>query len=168
MTAESVKKNQISKPRKPTELQQKIIETHQTHPTLNKSEIATVCKTDHAHVIRTLQAYGLIKNDVDNYIKNRAVILAGMQHRLLSSITQEDIQKTPVGSRILAAAQLFDKEKAELGQSTDKQPVLVLVRGDNCKVSIGGKVEDDASASDKMSKLVDITPDDKSLHKLSD
>lgn len=118
MTAESVKKNQISKPRKPTELQQKIIETHQTHPTLNKSEIATVCKTDHAHVIRTLQAYGLIKDDVDNYIKNRAVILAGMQYRLLSSITQDDIKKTPVGSRILAACQLYDKERLERGEST--------------------------------------------------
>jgi hypothetical protein len=30
------------------------------------------------------------------------------------------------------------------------------------------QVEDDASASDNRSKLVDITPDDKSLHKLSD
>lgn len=164
MAAERIKKNPLSKTKQPTELQKRIIETHQTHPTLNKSEIATVCNTDHAHVIRTLQAYGLIKDDVQNYISNRAIILAGIQHRLLSSITQEDIQKTPVGSRILAAAQLFDKEKAELGQSTDKQPVLVLVKGDNCKVQIGGQGGVDSSDPQKESAEslhntpIDITP----------
>jgi hypothetical protein len=121
MTAESIKKKQITqqpRTKHPTELQQKIIEINQSHPTLNKNEIAAVAGCDHAHVVRTLQTYGLIKKDVDNYISNRAAIFAGMQHRLINSLTEEDIKKTPVGSRVLAVAQLYDKERLERNQST--------------------------------------------------
>ena len=171
MTAESVKKKQLTSPRPPrppTELQQKIISTKQAHPSLNKNQIAAVAGCDHAHVHRTLKAYGIIKEKVDSYVSNRAMILAGMQHRLLASITDEDIKKSPVGSRVLAVAQLFDKEKAELGQSTDKQPVLVLVRGDNCRVSVGARVEGGQAQSAGDGEIVDIIQDDKVLHQLSD
>jgi hypothetical protein len=126
MTAEKIKKNQISKPRKPTELQQKIIEIKQSHPSLNKNEIAAVAGCDHAHVVRTLQTYGLIKDDVDSFVKNRAAIFAGMQHRLISSITSEDIKKAPLGSRILAAAQLYDKERLETGKSTGNLAMITF------------------------------------------
>jgi hypothetical protein len=165
MTAERIKSNPITKT---TPKQQQIINLRTQHPNASGREIARIANADPSYTIEVLQRYGLIDKTTQDFKANRADILAGLQHRLISSITDEDIKKTPVGSRILAAAQLFDKEKAELGQSTDKQPVLVLVRGDNCNVQIGGKVEQDASANDKMSKLVDITPDDKSLHKLSD
>ena len=145
MTAESIKKKQITqqpRTKHPTELQQKIIEINQSHPTLNKNEIAAVAGCDHAHVVRTLQTYGLIKKDVDHYISNRAAILAGMQHRLLSSITDADIKKTPVGSRVLAAAQLYDKERLERGLSNNDQPIMVIVRDRQQPAKVEGDVID--------------------------
>lgn len=111
----------LSMPRPPssrTKLQQKIIKIKQAHPALNKNQIAAVAGCHHVHVGRTLKAYGIIKGKVNNYISNRAMILAGVQQRLLASITDADIKKTPVGSRILAVSQLFDKERLERGQST--------------------------------------------------
>ena len=163
MSAERIKPKQIGKPpkvRRPTELQQKIIETHQTHPTLNKSEIAAYCKTDHAHVIRTLQTYGIVKEDVDAYINKRAAVLAGMQYRLLSSITSEDIKKAPVGSRILAIAQLYDKERLERGLSNAEQPIMVIIRN-------SVQVEANGQAGENKADIVDITPGDKALHHIT-
>jgi hypothetical protein len=58
---------------------------------------------------------------------------------------------------------IHDHERIELGQSTDKQPVLVLVRGDNCKVSIGSPevkqpVDNPVDNYDK-SQVIEITQD---------
>jgi len=127
MTAESIKKKQITqqpRTKHPTELQQKIIEINQSHPTLNKNEIAAVAGCDHAHVVRTLQTYGIVKEEVDNYISNRAAIFAGIQHRLISSLTDADIKKTPLGSRVLAVAQLYDKERLETGKTTSNLAIV--------------------------------------------
>ena len=165
MTAEKVKKNPLSKttPRKAA-----ILSAAMQHPTLSQRAIAKLTGTDSGNVCRTLKEYGITLESADNYVSHRAKIYQGIQSKILSAITAEDIEKAGLRDKCVAAGLLHDHERIELGQSTDKQPVLVLVRGDNCKVSIGGKVEDDASASDNRSKLVDITPDDKSLHKLSD
>jgi hypothetical protein len=120
----SEKKEKRINNRKPTELQQKIINTKQAHPRLNTVEIAAVANCDHTHVVRTLQRYGIAKFDVDNFISNRAAIFAGLQHRLLSSLTDDDIKKTPLGSRVLAAAQLYDKERLETGKTTSNLAIV--------------------------------------------
>jgi hypothetical protein len=165
MAAETVKKNPLSKT---TKRQAAVIATAMQHPGLSQRAIAKITNTDRGCVSRILQEYGITEQKVDNYVSQRAKIYQGIQAKILSEISQEDIEKAGLRDKCVAAGILHDHERIELGQSTDKQPVLVLVRGDNCNVQIGGKVEQDASANDKMSKLVDITPDDKSLHKLSD
>ena len=137
MAAEKIKKNTLQRLQPKNPRSRKIIELKTTNPELSTTQIGKLVDCSHVNVVRVLQRYGMAQQEVNDYKTNRADILAGLQHRLISSITDEDIKKTPVGSRILAAAQLFDKEKAELGQSTDKQPVLVLVRGDNCTVQVG-------------------------------
>jgi hypothetical protein len=117
---------QLTKPttkasRKPTSKQVSILKTKQEHPDLTTREIAAICDTGHSHVIATLQRYGIDRTHVEDYKKHRADILAGLQHRLLISVTDEDIKKSPMGSRILAAAQLFDKERLQLDLSTANQ-----------------------------------------------
>jgi hypothetical protein len=82
-------------------------------------EIAESVNTSPQHVHQTLQRYGLDANTVDSFKKHRADIFAGLQHRLLDSIEADDIKKAPMGSRVLAAAQLFDKERLERDLSTD-------------------------------------------------
>ena len=48
----------------------------------------------------------------------RADIFSELQRRLLGSIADDDIKKAPMGSRVLAAAQIYDKERLERNLST--------------------------------------------------
>lgn len=113
---------------KPTRIntpkQDKIIQTKTAHPKLTTREIAAIAETDHSYVVQVLQRYNIEQKRVTDYKSNRADIFAGIQDRILSSITDEDIQKTPLGSRTLAVAQLYDKERLERGQSTGNLAVI--------------------------------------------
>ena len=115
-----------TKPTKPkTPKQEKIIEIKQAHPDLTTREIAAVAETDHSYVVQVLQRYNIEQKSLEEYKKNRADIFAGFQDRILKSITDEDLKKAPFGSRILAMAQIYDKERLERGQSTDNVNLLV-------------------------------------------
>jgi hypothetical protein len=59
------------------------------------------------------------------FVKNRAEVLQNTQRRLLTSISDEEIKKTPVGSRILGFAQLYDKERLENNQSTHNSAHII-------------------------------------------
>ena len=56
--------------------------------------------------------------DVEEYKSNRADYLAGLQWRILKSIDNADIKKTPFNLRVISAGILYDKERLERGQST--------------------------------------------------
>ncbi len=58
-------------------------------------------------------------DETELYKNNRADILANLQAKILKSIEDDDIKKSPFGSRVLAFCQLTDKERLERGQSTD-------------------------------------------------
>jgi biotin operon repressor len=85
---------------------------------LSYPQIGKLLGCSHINVLNRLKGYDIQHEDVKGYIDNRADILADMQWKLLSSITPDDIKKTPTGSRILAVAQLYDKERLERGLST--------------------------------------------------
>ncbi len=115
------------KTRKLTIKQELILKTKSEHPDLNTVEIGVLADCNHSTVVRTLARYGINLNDLQEYKSKRADIFAGLQHRLLASCTDEDIKKAPMGSRVLAAAQLYDKERLELDKSTSNVGVLVDV-----------------------------------------
>jgi hypothetical protein len=52
-------------------------------------------------------------------------VFAGLQERILKSITDEAIKKTPAIQLVTAASILYDKERLERGESTSKVSVLV-------------------------------------------
>lgn len=109
----------ITRPTKArTKTQQTILKTKAEHPDLTVREIAAIAECSHVNVVQTLQRYGLNKTHVDNYKNTRADILAGLQEKMLVSLTDDDIKKMPGGSRILAACQLYDKERLERDLST--------------------------------------------------
>jgi predicted transcriptional regulator len=85
---------------------------------LSCSQIAKIVGCSKVNVSLRLRYSGYNKGEIKTYKKNRADIFAWMQDKLLSSITEEDIKKTPVGSRILGVAQLYDKERLENDQSS--------------------------------------------------
>ena len=113
-----------------TETQGKIIRVAIQNPGLSTREIGALADCSHVNVINTLRVYGVDKGQMEEYKNHRADILAGLQGRLLASVTDEDVKKSPLGSRVLAACQLYDKERLERGESTVNLSQLV------------GKVED--------------------------
>ena len=133
MTAESIKHKQTltRKTKKPTETQIKIIKTAKEHPDLTTREIGAICECTHSHVVQSLQRYEIDKQNVIHYKTNRADIFADLQHRLVQSITDDDIQKAPIGTRILAACQIYDKERLERGMSSEN---IQLIHADIAKI----------------------------------
>ena len=62
-----------------------------------------------------------IIDDIDTielHKKHRADILALQSRRILKSLTNDDIQKTPAGQRVMMYGILYDKERLERGEST--------------------------------------------------
>ena len=104
----------------------KIIELKETNPALTVREIATLTNCDHSNVVRVLQRYGIVAKEVKEFKDHMAEVLAGLQHKLIQSITADDIKKAPLGSRILAAAQLYDKERLETGKSTGNLAMITF------------------------------------------
>ena len=112
--------------RKPTPKQERILNTKQDHPELTTREIAAICDTGHSHVIATFQRYHVDQVHIEEFKSHRADIFAGLQHRLLQSVTDTDIKKAPMGTRVLAAAQLYDKEQIERGHGADARPLVMI------------------------------------------
>jgi hypothetical protein len=115
-----------------------IINLSQQNPNLSQSQIAKLHSKDieRSTVSKVLKRYNIVKVEVDEYKQHKADILAGLQHKLAESITSEDIKKAPLGSKVLAIAQLIDKERLERGQATsiaDSQirVLLDMVTGQN-------------------------------------
>jgi len=104
---------------KPTPKQEQIIALQTEHPHITRRELAKQADTSTSYVQEVLERYNLTKQNIDDFKDNRADVFAGLQHRIISSITEQDIQKAPMGSRVLAAAQLYDKERIERGLSTE-------------------------------------------------
>jgi len=120
-----------------------ILQTKHDHPDLTTREIAAIAETDHSHVIKTLQRYKIPTTHLDQYKTHRADILAGLQHRFITSVTDTEIKKTPVGTRILAACQLYDKERIERGLSDNNtRPLVVIqIKGDHTAISVDNPVD---------------------------
>jgi len=104
--------------KKPTHKQAVILQTKQEHPDLTTREIAKIADTDHTHVIKTLQRYGIDRVHVNRYKSHRADILAGMQEKLMNSITKADIKKAPMRDKVVSVGILYDKERLERDLST--------------------------------------------------
>jgi hypothetical protein len=78
-------------------------------------------------VKQALKKMEIEKGEVDHFKEHRADILALFQKRILFSLTDEDIERIPPGSRMTAFGILYDKERIERGQSTSNQSQIQLV-----------------------------------------
>jgi hypothetical protein len=139
MAAEKIKPYKLTQS---TPKQRKILQTFTENPEKTITEIAHIAKATPSYAWEVLQQYGINKKRVDDYIQNKADVFAGLQDRIISSITDEDIKKAPFGSRVLALAQLTDKERVERGLSNGDQPIMVIIRDKPQPVQVEGKVVD--------------------------
>lgn len=103
----------------------RIVEIATEHPDLMPTEIGQMVGCSHVNVINTLKRYGIDQRETEDYKNHRADILAGIQTRLLKSITEVDIKSMPVGQRLMGYGILFDKERLERNQSTGNFSVIV-------------------------------------------
>ncbi len=103
---------------------QQILTLATTTPAL-PSEIARSLNTTDQNVSYTLQRYGISPNRLKSFKNNRADILAAWQMKLLSYIDIEKLKKAPAGTLVLAACQLYDKERLERGESTENSSIIV-------------------------------------------
>ena len=82
------------------------------------TQISKVAGITDVAVYYRLKRWSVTCADVDTFKSNRAEILTGLQERFVNSISDNDLARTPVGSRIQAVSQLHNMERLERGQST--------------------------------------------------
>ena len=126
MTAEKIKKEQISKPGKATKkLDVSKALQLKTENNLSYQQISDITGVPRSTIHAALQEL-LPNDDTKEYQKNQAGILSRLQLQIIQSIDTADIKKAPMGSRVLALAQLIDKERLISGKATDNLAVITF------------------------------------------
>lgn len=137
----SLKTSKIKKKprtRKITPKQEAILAAKSQNPNATGTEIAKQCGTDISYTIEVLQRFGLTKQSIQDYKDHKTDILTGLQARILSTISQADIEKASLHQRIIATGILHDKEQDMRGNNREVQPMVVInqisVRSDKMPV----------------------------------
>ncbi len=86
---------------------------------LSYPEIGKLVGCSPENVCQRFKAIDYTPERLKDFKKNRADILAHLQSKLINNISEDDVQKAPLGTKVLAMCQLYDKERLERGQSTE-------------------------------------------------
>ena len=129
-----------------TPKKQKILDLKTLNPEANSSEIARQANADVSYTIDVLKRYGLLKQNIDDFTTNRVSILRGLQSRILSSISQEDIQKASLQQKVTAVGIIHDKERELEGFGREAMPMVIIN-----KIQVG-QVE----ATGKQGEIIDL------------
>jgi len=95
-----------------------VVQQLRRNPNLSYSDLGKLNGTTHVAMIKLLQRHGITKEQVEDYKASRADLFAGMQDKIVASITNEDLQKASLRDKVIAAATLYDKERLERGLNT--------------------------------------------------
>lgn len=90
---------------------------------LTDEQVAALLGCERSNITKRLAKHKDEIEGLDRFKKHRGDILAWNQKRLLGSITDDEIRKAPLGTKVLAACQLYDKERLERGLSTNNQEI---------------------------------------------
>jgi hypothetical protein len=96
------------------------------HPLATLREIAKECDTSPSYVQEVLQQYGINTTSLADFKGHKADILAGLQSRILSKITDEVISKATLQQLSTSAAILHDKELDIRQPGRDSQPMVII------------------------------------------
>jgi predicted DNA-binding protein YlxM (UPF0122 family) len=111
------------KPRKGSKTEN--ILTLATTTPATQAEIAQAVNVSTAAVCQTLKRYGIDYNQLENFRKRRADIFAGLQDKILNTVSVKDIKDASVLQRVTAAGILYDKERLETGKTTANIGTLI-------------------------------------------
>ncbi len=84
---------------------------------LSHQQIAKLCGCHHSNITQRLHKLNI--EGFEYFAKNKSTQLEHLQHRITTSIADDDIKKAPFGSRVMALGILHDKIRLDRGQSTD-------------------------------------------------
>jgi hypothetical protein len=110
-----------------TPLQSKIIATKTENPQLNNTQIGKLINTPRETVSKVLTRYGIDMGAVESYQKHRADIFDALQHRIIASVTDDDINKATLMQRMASVGVLYDKMRIERGLSDSSSKPLVQI-----------------------------------------
>jgi hypothetical protein len=113
------------KPPRKGSMTDQIIKLREANPTLSERQTAELVGCSKTNVHLVFERYGINSKTTEDFRTHRADILAGLQDRILKSLTDEALKKTPAIQLITAAGILFDKERLERNQSTGNYSVIV-------------------------------------------
>ena len=105
----------------------KVVDQLERNPGLTYNELGKLNGTGHVAMIKLLARHGITREHVEEYKSGRAELFAGIQERVLLSITSGDIEKASLRDKVIAAGVIYDKERLERGQSTSNVSVLFAV-----------------------------------------
>ncbi len=112
----------------PTPTQAKILAGKLEHPDLSTRKLGKLLDVDYTTVSKTLTRYGVDIGAVETYQKHRADILDALQHRIISSINDDDIKKANLMQRLAAYGIAYDKMRIERGLSDGTSKPLVVIQ----------------------------------------
>lgn len=132
MQEELIRLSPVSQRKEPIRLTPEIVENIKElgQKGLKHREIAQLTGLERSTVTKALSAYAIEQQGLEGYKDARAEIFAGLQHRFLVSITNEEIQKMAPRDRVLSAGILYDKERLERGLSTNNIDAHLMLRND--------------------------------------
>lgn len=110
-----------------------IIETAQEHPDLTMREVGLIHNCSHVNVVKTLERYGINRDDTQQFIDAEKLIRAEKKRILLTSITEDEIKKMSVHNRIVDYGILVDKDR-EPGTGDNAPKIQVNIVTDPSRV----------------------------------
>jgi glutaredoxin len=109
-----------------TPTKQQIVAIKSRNPLATNHQIAEDANCSPQYVSKVLQDYGLTREIISNYKRNRVSILQGLQARILSKISDEDIQKASLQQKVTAVGIIHDKERELEGFGRETMPMVVI------------------------------------------
>jgi hypothetical protein len=100
-----------------TPKKQAIIAHKVANPSLSVRDIAKQADCGVTTVQEVLTKYGLNLNTIENFKENKTKIYLGIQEKILSSITEQDITKSSLQQKITSSGIIDDKLKDLSGES---------------------------------------------------
>lgn len=96
----------------------KVLDQVKRNPQLTMEEIGKINGVSHVAIVNLFKRHGIERKRIEEYKSNRADFMAGLQEKVLASITASDLEKASLRDKVISAGVLFDKERLERGQST--------------------------------------------------
>lgn len=121
----------------------RLLEQKALNPNLSIRQLAKINSVSAASVSEMFKRYGINKEFLESFKKNRADIFAGIQETALSTLTVDDIKKASVRDRTILIGTLYDKERLEKGgQDANQVTILFQVVQAACESRTAGAVID--------------------------